>query len=480
MQKGIRNAIVNGRGYLTFGTNNPHTESDQEQYYIGETKEFFLQNLQWTHNMVLAQVQGINYRDFYAYTECRIRTAKVIDPTTGQNLGDDWQRMIIEDARIDFIPRGAKVHFNGNTWLVTNPDNIASATGTAIIKRCNVTWNHLDWYGNILTEPFCYGQGGNDLATANNVKINMILLDAYQHCFMQLNDETRELAHNRRILLGDQAYSVRGLQNFVQEFGDELSSVHLQFFDVTREETLHSIDDITNHVADGKGFKWEIVLSGIDELGVGSSYQFRAKSMRNDAALMNGIVYTTVTIDADTGTAGWNIVEPYDSAGTTMYRDSEGRTYTADEIVERSVTYTWESSDESIATVDENGTVTGVGDGTAVITCSLAQNPNWKATIAVTVSASVTGTVFRWIDEPPAKLAQYQTATISAALFIDGEMQDDAVTYSFTGASEDTYETTIEENTVTLDAYGIPYKPLHITAKCGANTLEADVQIVGW
>lgn len=480
MQKGIRNAIVNGRGHLTFGTNNPHTESDQEQYYVGETKEFFLQNLQWAHNMVLAQVQGINYNDFYAYTECRIRTAKVIDPTTGQNLGDDWQRMIVEDATIDFIPRGAKVHFNGNTWLVTNPDNIASATGTAIIKRCNVTWHHLDWYGNILTEPFCYGQGGNDLATANNIKINMILLDAYQHCFMQLNDETRELAHNRRILLGDQAYSVRGLQNFVQEFGDELNSVHLQFFDVSREETLHAIDDITNRVADGKGFKWEIVLSGIDELGVGSSYQFRAKSIRNDVALLNGIVYTTVTIDADTGTAGWNIVEPYDNAGTTMYRDSDGRTYTADEVVERSVTYAWESSDESVATVDENGNVTGVGDGTAVITCSLVQNPNWKSVCTVTVSNVVTGTVLRWIDEPPAKLAQYQTATISAALFINGEKQDDTVTYSFSGASEDTYETTIEENTVTLDAYGIPYKPLHITAKCGAETLEADVQIVGW
>lgn len=504
MQKGIRNAIINGRGHLVFGTNNPHTESDQEQYYIGETKEFFLQNLQWAHNMVLAQVQGIDYRDFYQYTECRIRTAKIIDPTTGQNLGDDWQRMIIENANIDFIPRGAKVHFNGNTWLVTNPDNIASATGTAIIKRCNATWHHLDWYGNVLAEPFCYGQGGNDLATANNVKINMILMDAYQHCFMQLNDETRELAHNRRILLGDQAYSVRGLQNFVQEFGDELDSVHIQFFDVSREETLHSIDDVVNRVADGKGFKWEIALSGTDELAVGDSYQFTAKSIRNGVELPNGftdgIIYTALSVNPETGEIEWSMVRPYQGtvlslnesdgelaasdggnpARAELFIDEEQHLYAKADVVEHPVSYRWFSSDESVATVDETGLVTAVGEGTAIITCLLEQNQNWQSSVSVTVAETVTGVELKWVEAPPAKLPQYQTATFTAALFTNGKPGDEPVSYSFSGATEDTYEATIEDNTVTLKAYGIPYKPLHITAVCGAYTTEADVQLVGW
>lgn len=496
MQKGIRNAIINGRGHLVFGTNNPHTESDQEQYYIGETKEFFLQNLQWAHNMVLAEVQGIDYKNFYDYTECRIRTAKVIDPTTGQNLGDDWQRIIIEDANIDFIPRGAKVHFNGNTWLATNPDNIASATGTSIIKRCNATWCHLDWYGNVLKEPFCYGQGGNDLATANNIKINMILLDAYQHCFMQLNPETREIAHNLRILLGDQAYAVRGLQNFVQEFSDEMDSNHIQFFDVTRMETLHELDDVINHVAEGKSFKWEILITGVPEIQVGQEYRFNAVSFRNDVRLAEDqIIYTVLAVDPETGDLTWEIVLPYvgtllaldedgklsrSAGGAKLYIDQHQQLIAEENVVPRPVTYKWVSSDESVATVDQTGTVTAIAPGQAVITCILEQNPSKQSSYAVNVVESGVGTTLAWIAAPPAKLVQYQPMTFEAALLIDGIVQDDQVTYTFSGADERDYEATVQGNKVTVTVYTIPYKPLHVTATCGGYVLETDLRLTGW
>lgn len=497
MQKGIKNAIINGRGHLVFGTNNPHVESDQEQYYIGETKEFFLQNLQWAHNMVLAEVQGIDYKDFYNYTECRIRTAKVIDPTTGQNLGDDWQRIIIENANIDFIPRGAKVHFNGNTWLVTNPDNIASATGTSIIKRCNATWCHLDWYGNVLQEPFCYGQGGNDLATANNIKINMILLDAYQHCFMQLNPETREITHNLRILLGDQAYAVRGLQNFVQEFSDEMDSNHIQFFDVTRMETLHELDDVINHVAEGKAFKWEILVTGIPEIQVGQEYMFSAVSIRNDVRLSSEdqVVYTALAVDPDTGELKWEVVLPYvgtllaldedgklsKSAGNAkLYIDEHQHLIAEENVVPRPVTYKWVSSDEDVATVDEAGKVTAIAPGQAVITCILEQNPSKQSSYAVNVVEAETGETLAWVSAPPAKIVQYQPATFEAALIINGVVQPDDVVYTFTGSDERDYEATVQGNTATVTAYTIPYKPLHVKAECGGHVLETDISITGW
>ena len=497
VQKGIRNAILNGRGHLFFGTNNPHTEDDQEQYFANETKAFFRENLQWSHNMVKARIQGMDYSDFYAYQEHRIRTAKVIDPTTGQNLGDDFQRIIIEDVNLDFIPRGAKVKWNGQTWLVTNPDNIASVTGTAIIKRCNATWCHLDWYGNVLQEPFCYGQGGNDLATANNVKINMILVDAYQHCFMQLNPETREITHNLRILLGDQAYAVRGLQNFVQEFSDEMDSNHIQFFDVTRMETLHELDDVINHVAEGKAFKWEILLTGVPEIQVGQEYRFSAVSIRNDVRLSSEdqVVYTALTVDPDTGELTWEVVLPYvgtllaldedgklsKSAGNAkLYIDDHQQLIAEENVVPRPVTYKWVSSDESVATVDETGLVTAVAPGQAVITCILEQNPSKQSSYAVNVVESEVGTTLAWISAPPKKVVQYQPATFEAALLVDGVIQEDQVTYTFSGADERDYEATVQGNTVTITGYTVPYKPLHVKAECGAYVLEADIAITGW
>ncbi len=46
---------------------------------------------------------------------------------------------------------------------------------------------------------------------------------------------------------------------------------------------------------------------------------------------------------------------------------------------------TWESSDEAVAAVDENGIVTGVGQGTATITATSEKNKNVKGTCVVTV-----------------------------------------------------------------------------------------------
>ncbi len=46
----------------------------------------------------------------------------------------------------------------------------------------------------------------------------------------------------------------------------------------------------------------------------------------------------------------------------------------------------WSSSDETVATVDQNGTITGVGEGTASITAASASDPSITASCAVSVS----------------------------------------------------------------------------------------------
>ena len=466
MYDGIRNALLNGNVPMAFTTNAPRTANDQYQYYGEATKQFIMQNAQWASNLFTAKIQGMDYENFYEYTDVRIRAAQVIDPTTGQNLGDDWRRILIENTNLDFIPRGAKVVFNGNTWLVTNPDNIASVSGTAIIKRCNATWHHLDWYGNVLTEPFCYGQGSNDLATANNIKINMILLDAYQHCSMQLNPETRELAHNRRLLLGDQAYSVRGLQNFVQEIGDDINSVHMQFFDVSREETLSAIDDITNRVADGLGFTWEINLSGTAEMKVGSTQTLKAVSVRNGITLNTdsaNAVHVKLTVN-DAGLPEWLPVDGTETNGVVLHE----------------VSYAWSSSDEEVATVDEDGVVTAVAAGAATITCRLQQNGSITKQMLLTVTEESTEPVLVWETEPPERAAQYQTITFKAVLMVDGEPSDEPVAYSFSGASERDYSVSIDGNTVTLTAYTLPKRPIAVQAECNGMTLNASIAFTGW
>lgn len=59
--------------------------------------------------------------------------------------------------------------------------------------------------------------------------------------------------------------------------------------------------------------------------------------------------------------------------------------YTPENTTEKGVT--WTSSDETVATVDENGVVKGIAEGTATITATSTKNINIKATHEITVKA---------------------------------------------------------------------------------------------
>lgn len=435
MQTGIRNALLTaGKHYLQRGTNNPYNGDTQTQYFADASRAFARKNLRWSSNMVLAQVQGLDYNDFYAYKPLRIRTAMMIDPTTGKNLGSDWQKIMVENPKIDFLPLGAKVIFNGNTWLVVNPMNIQSITGTSVIRRCNAVWNHLDYYGNILHEPFCYGQGAGDLATGNSVKEGMILIDAYQHSVMQLNPETEEIMHNRRMILGHQAYTVRGVQDFAQEFTEDISSVHIQYFDLESAEPL-AIDDMENRVADGLTFQWKIALPEQVHMKAGQEETFVPASYRNGSS------------EAESG-----------------------------------VEYLWSSSDENILFVGAEGRVKAVQEGNASIVCSLKKNPSITVKMAVTVVSQETSipASLEWITSIPEQLAKYDECTIEAAYYADGVKTEESITYSFSGPDDAAYSATQSGNIVQVKCWLPSTQPLVMTAECKNIIKTVEIKLTGW
>ena len=435
VQTGIRNALLTaGKPYLQRGTNSPYNGDTQTQYFADASRAFARKNLRWSSNMVLAQVQGLDYNDFYAYKPLRIRTTMMIDPTTGKNLGSDWQKIMVENPKIDFLPLGAKVIFNGNTWLVVNPMNVQSITGTSVIRRCNATWNHLDYYGNILHEPFCYGQGAGDLATGNSVKEGMILIDAYQHSVMQLNPETEEIMHNRRMILGHQAYTVRGVQDFAQEFTEDMGSAHIQYFDLESAEPL-AIDDMENRVADGLSFQWKISLPEDVQMKAGQEETFVPASYRNGSS------------EAESG-----------------------------------VEYLWSSSDENILLVGAEGHVKAVQEGNASIVCSLKKNPSITAQMAVTVVSNETSipASLEWVTPVPEQLAKYDECTIEAAYYADGVKTEESITYSFSGPDDAAYSATQSGNIVQVKCWLPSTQPLVMTAECKNIIKTVEIKLTGW
>ena len=76
----------------------------------------------------------------------------------------------------------------------------------------------------------------------------------------------------------------------------------------------------------------------------------------------------------------------------------------------------WTSSDEAVATVDENGVITAVGRGSAIITATAADGIGAKATYRITVNQPVTGVK---LDATSKTLAVGKTARVTATVTPD-------------------------------------------------------------
>lgn len=109
-------------------------------------------------------------------------------------------------------------------------------------------------------------------------------------------------------------------------------------------------------------------------------------------------------------------------------------------------TVTWTSSDEAVATVDENGTVTAVKGGTATITASTVNDK--KAACTVTVYAPVTGLGIT--DPESSRLATGKTLQLATAISPE-DATDKSVTWK---SSDDAKATVSADGLVTAVAPG--------------------------
>lgn len=244
--------------------------------------------------MYNARVQGIDDEDFYAWYNVRLRMSQMVRHGTTTNIIEDWKKIKFESSRINQIGLGAKVECNGDTYIVSNPDVNDGSQATAVCRRCNVTWRRLDFYGNIKEEPFYWAKNQSQ-ASANEYLDYMVTPNLYQKCVMQLNDDTKDLKPNRRIILGSSAYMVRGLVDFLQSNTGDIESTHILYFDLQSQEPIDK-DDLENRVADGRSFEMHATFEGVPAKTIpGKTFQIGIETVRNGQILsiVDGITYGT-------------------------------------------------------------------------------------------------------------------------------------------------------------------------------------------
>ena len=352
-------------------TNRPAQYNDRRNPYFGDPTARFVQAYgKYASDYTACRVQGMDSdpNNFYEWSEQLVRFADARKKGNAIDRPiDNYKEILFVDRRIEYVPEGAKMETMGSTWLVTNPANISSAVGGGIIRRCNATWNHLDWYGNVLKEPMVV-ENVKLNASANDFQETMLMMQGYFNIIIQRNGETENLDVNSRLILGRMAYQITGYSDVAQEFTGDDESCRLLRFTARMTEPDKEKDDLTRRVANAYPFTWEVNVGGRAAMSTGEKAKFTAYSLRNGEA--------------------------------------------ADGDAEHPTRYLWYSSDENVCRVDPSGNVTAVGEGDCTITAVLVQNEEHYGTYAVTVAESVSGV--HWQTDPVERLEAYGKTTLTA------------------------------------------------------------------
>lgn len=418
-------------------TNRPAQYNDRRNPYFGDPTARFVQAYgKYASDYTACRVQGLDSdpNNFYKWSDQLIRLADARKKGNAIDRPiDNYKEFLFVDRRIEYVPEGAKMETMGSTWLVTNPANISSAVGGGIIRRCNATWNHLDWYGNVLKEPMVV-ENVKLNASANDFQETMLIMQGYFNIIIQRNGETENLDVNSRMILGRMAYQITGYSDVAQEFTGDDESCRLLRFTARMTEPDKEKDDLTRRVANAYPFTWEVNVGGRAAMSTGEKAKFTAYSLRNGQA--------------------------------------------ADGDAEHPTRYLWYSSDENVCRVDPSGNVTAVGDGKCTITAVLVQNEEHYGTYAVTVAESVSGV--HWQTDPVERLEAYGKTTLTAIYTENGAETGDAVEWTFTEAAEDSYTAEVAGNAATIYCWGGSVKPLTVTATCKGQSVSTDITLEGW
>lgn len=433
----IKNAAMQGNHTpCTNALNTPVQYANrQHQYYAKRTAQFIKARAQYASDFVQADVQGLVLDDFYKYVPTYIRFSDIASQSdTGTKSVDDVKVILFQEPTIDYFPIGAKLQTMGSTWLCTNPSNISSVHATAIVQRCNAAYSLYDYYGNILTEPIVVekvAMASND----NSNPQNLVLMEGYFNVTCQLNENTRQLGQNQRIILGSKAYHITGFTDFIQEFTGDYDSVHVLRFSIRIEEP-HPDDDLINHIANGGNYTFSAQLSGADKLNVGNTAQIAAIFIKNG-----------------------------DEVESTE---------------EYPLTWLWTSSDSTVAEVDAEGNITAKTAGNAVITATLQENTAISASVEITVEDAAHEPYVAYTSAIPQYIRQYMSATLTAAYFENGLPTEQAITWTYSGAESDNYTAQESGNTVMITCLGADDTPLVVTATCAGQSASVEIKLEGY
>ena len=416
----IKNSLKNIKS-LSPSTNRPMPRKGDRlpQYFRQNTLEFMKERAYLYSTYFRVEVENLfgNQKEG-EFSPFNIRVGEATKGSLRTNRIDDYKLIWFDDPAVEKVQLGTKFWFANCMWIAINPDTITNTTATSIIQKCTSVYNRLDYFGNVLTEPFTKEDSNVSETTHMNTDTGLLERGAFR-CLMQYNSFSQEFKTDERMIIGSKAYKIRGINNSDREYTFDKDSIRLIKFTLFLADIDYGSDDVENEIANSKDFTWVINLPFQNlTLDVGDIDTLMATSIRN----------------------GQEPSQPY--------------------------SYIWESSDTDILTIDEFGNYEAVGVGIAFITCTLKENPNVIVIMDVEVGLAIVPVLELAFDPtPPQFIRMFQSDTIYCYIFSNGQKTSDIVTFEFSGATEETYNLdNVTNNSFRITGISTSVQPLKVVA----------------
>lgn len=276
-----------------------------------------------------------------------------------------------------------------------------------------------------------------DYSTAGSA---LVVPSGATECIVQYNTFTNMIKPNQRFLFGNSgnwiAYRVEGggINNMNNTKTFDNNSVGFIRLTMVVDYVNNQTDDLTNGIANATGFSYSLSLNHTE---------------------LTGTVGNQIGLQA--------VVK------------------SGNEVVNFPVI--WESTKPSIATVNENGIVTLVQNGTCDIRCFIENNSSVYATCPVVVS-STPDDVYQIFYSPEQNyILQGETLTLEFILYKNGVAQADTFSFDLDANSvpSSSYDySVIDGNTVSI--YNIQMwmsDGLTLTATTGVHNISVDIYLKG-
>jgi len=229
--------------------------------------------------------------------------------------------------------------------------------------------------------------------------------------------------------------------------------------------------DVTSSATWKSSYTSILTVSGGTVTGVSKGQAVVTASYRSYSTSCTVTVTENVTYDYQLTPTSTSLVNGRTTKFTVVKRTFTNGTQTNGQDV--SSTFTWTSSDTSVATVGSNGVITGVGKGTATITAKYGET---TLTGSVTVTPAYTYELV--LNRTSMSMAKGSTASIVATYktYADGVLESSTdVTSSASWSSSSTSVATVSGGTVTGKGAGTAT----ITATYNGKSATCSVTVVG-